>query len=174
MKKFEITKEQVLKVSEWGNSKDKELIKSWFPDAFKKELEAGKWAKSKNTNCLVFITEFAKYGFNGYGFDNENKFCDLKNDDWTSNLSLWRLATEQEVKTALINEAKKRGLIDGNYIKSTNGYLGLVNDGNWIYSQNANCLYYAGFILFNNGKWAEIIETITKEEAEKLLNKKII
>jgi hypothetical protein len=35
MEKFEITKEQILEVAEWGNSKDNELIKQWFPNAFK-------------------------------------------------------------------------------------------------------------------------------------------
>jgi len=164
MKKFEITREQILTIYNATSVNNQDELKRWFPDAFKKELEIGKCAKSKErSNCLVFITEFTKYGFNGYGFDNENKFCNLKNDEWTSVLSLWRLATEQEVKTSLINEAKKRGLIDGNYIKSTNGERGLVNDGNWIYDENVNKLYYAGFILFDNGKWATIIETITKE-----------
>lgn len=169
MEKFEITKEQVLKLY---NHEGSRYVQEWFPNAFKKELEVGKWAKSKNTNCLVFITEFAEYGFNGYGFDNENKFCDLKNDDWTSNLSLWRLATEQEVKTALINEAKKIGFEEAKYIKLDDIISIICDTGSYAYTDNQ--LAYKGVTLFYKGKWATIIETITKEEAEKLLNKKII
>jgi len=169
MKKFEITKEQIIELSIQNNIEIK--LKRWFPDAFKTKFTG--WAKDiheMNEDWIAYYkNDILKYGINANGDWFESK-SNANYNECESN----REATEQEIKTALINEAKKRGLIDGSYIKSTTGDCGLVNDGNWIYAKNSNCLFYAGFILFDNGKWAEIIETITKEEAEKLLNKKII
>ena len=167
MKTFEITREQILEVTNWGNSKDREKIKQWFPDAFKPELKVGKWYKVPNSKYIICITDVKKN--KAFGFDFEGEYC----DENTFGFYNCQEATPQEVETALINEAKKRGLkAYGAYIKSTQGVFGTINGGSYIYSSNK--LYYSGFVIFDNGQWAEIIETITKEEAEKLLNKKII
>ena len=94
-------------------------------------------------------------------------------------------ATEQEVSEALKNEALKR-YKKGDYI-------------NGLYSKKVKTLtfestaigqdkvhidgYYCVWInvgngrndkVFENGKWAEILETISKKEAEEKLNCKIV
>ena len=170
MKKFEITKEQILEIAETSNMAT-HIFLGLFPDAFKTKFTG--WAKDIhefNKKWIAYYeNDVMKYGISasGYWFKPESNanYNEYEND---------REATEQEVETALINEAKKRGLIDWNYIKATNGDYGLVNDGIWVYDKNVNKLYYAGFILFDNGKWATITPTKTKEEAEKLLGVKII
>lgn len=169
MKTFEITKEQIIKLHKNEGSK---YVKEWFPDAFKPELEVEKWYKYP-----IFSEKFI-FHFNGnidtfqYGFDAIGDFSislAIRNEEINQYFEI----TPQEVENALINEAKKRGLnVYGAYIESTQGICGNITGGSYVYSSNK--LYYSGFVIFDNGQWAEIIETITKEEAEKLLNKKII
>jgi len=169
MKKFEITKEQIIELSIQNNIEIK--LKKWFPDAFKTKFTG--WAKDiheMNEDWIAYYeNDILKYGINANG-----DWFKSKSNSYYNECESNRKAMEKEAKTALINEAKKIGLIDGNYIKATDGDYGLLNGGIWIYSKDVNKLYYDGFILFDNGKWATIIETITKKEAEKLLNKKII
>ena len=90
--------------------------------------------------------------------------------------STYVLATEKEVETALIQEAKKRGFKEGVRFRSahanaTYSILGysLEFDGSLHCQRNAGCIFNT-----DNGKWAEIIETITKKDAERELGKKII
>ena len=93
-------------------------------------------------------------------------------------------ATEEEVFEALKNEAIKRGFNKiGVHFKGVNGH-DLISDIDidfWnknCYSSNENkfniSVCESGGVIYRQGKWATIIETITKKEAEKLLNKKII
>ena len=58
-----------------------------------------------------------------------------------------------------------RSAVSGDNYKFTNIYFTEATDMAW--SKN-------GGVIFEKGKWATIISTITKSEAEKLLNKKII
>ncbi len=91
-----------------------------------------------------------------------------------------RLATEEEVKEALIKEAKKRGFKEGTEIIDCDGDIGFFT-GSFNYERDVHSSIYGLWMdnelhLFNKeGKWAEaIIPTLTKEEAEKKLNVKII
>ena len=173
MEKFEITKEQVLKVAEWGNSRDKELIKSWFPDAFKTKFTG--WAK----DIYEFNKEWIAYYENDiliYGINASGDWFEAKSNANYNECVSNREATKQEVEIALIKEAKKKYPIGTNINCLVNkNNIVIVNDFSvFHYYFKENDLYFAGACIFLNGKWAEIIETITKEEAEKLLNKKII
>lgn len=119
----------------------------------KPKLEVGKWYKTKdwgNTNfgALIFITEFKEstvsgYGFNAIGWNNQSDLWSKKN--------LTIPATDKEVETALIKEAKKRGFkycnwrFEYNELHATNGCVA----GGWI---------GLGFSIFDDGKWAEIIK----------------
>ena len=167
MKKFEITQEQIIELSKVSlNAKD--VFKKWFPDAFKTELEVGKWYKFKETDNLIYIISKTQY----YGFVN---------NDWTIHKSETIdyegaiEATPQEVETALIAEAKKRELwgnkniicaYHNNSKQDTGSCFVCKKDGTLLWGENG--------AIFNDGKWASVIETITKDEAEKLLNKKIV
>ena len=144
--KYEITKEQVLENYKYALNNQDYLsarnLKEWFPNAFKKELEVGRWYKSIKRNFLVNYQgdNMENYGFwENQGFKNNIAFGGYWKDECIE-------ATPQEVETALIAEAKKRG-------------------------------FKEGYILFNSGKWAEIIPQektiVPMENALKIIAKKM-
>lgn len=162
---FEITKETIVKYK----------MKDEFPEVFKKEEQNG-WYKDKEYPLWLcfFENDCLIYGFDidGDYFINKKPVLDTdkKNDI---------PATEQEVFEALKNEAVKRGFVDNAWVntiyntkKKIGGKLYYYHDTNKVSSLNDSdgmkgCLFY-------KGKWATIIPTKTKEEAEKLLNCKIV
>jgi len=151
---MEITKEQ------------KERILVLDPNFFKKDLEVGKWYKhTKYKNTICFKISNVGYGTWEGKWSKEVMIVDTSN---------WILATNQEVEYALIKEAKKRGYKKGNYICLTNKKVELYAGYLVSYNNHNNNLWIENGCVFQNGEWAEIIETITKAEAEKLLNKIII
>ena len=157
---------------EWKTKIEKE-----FPKLFKEtELVVGKWYKTNEKGTLWFLNNILKDGCGeGYGLcfsewrDNSKSICinDSRFD--------WEIATDKEVEAALIKEAKKRGFKEGVKYKS-------ASEGNYTETCNSeilaaisnNQLCSGGGSVFLRGKWATIIETITKEEAEKLIGKTII
>ena len=84
--------------------------------------------------------------------------------------------SDKEVEDALIKEAKKRGFKRGVEYKtlfdSPNIQLGKFSL-EYMPVRNSLLAITAQGIIFENGKWATIIETITKAEAEKQLGKTI-
>tara|TARA_R110000772_G_C13310212_1_gene439951 strand:- start:3271 stop:3789 length:519 start_codon:yes stop_codon:yes gene_type:complete len=155
--------------SEWKTKIEKE-----FPKLFKEtDLVVGNWIKTED--CLAFVEEFLGNDFKGYGFCDNSWF--ESTSDWTSNVKGWTPATDKEVEAALIKEAKRRGFKEGVSFKCTQtprigkfGKLTYVSGNNGLYSNGTE----DGEWLFRKGEWATIIETITKEEAEKELGKTII
>ena len=173
---MEITKEQVLELKSSGNWKVSDRLKKWFPEAFKVELEVGKVYKFKEKNRFMF--KFAgKYSIRensgSYGFNMAGK--------WFENLGVsqddvYQEATTEEWESALIKEAKKRGYKNGNYkcLDLPNCTEEVVND---FFYENKDLWHGVsgrGNLIFDNGVWAEIIKTISKEDAEKQLGCKII
>jgi hypothetical protein len=167
MKNYEITKEQIKQLAK-GNAK----VKEWFPEVFETKLEIGKWYHY--IGCLlVWNNGKTTYGFNTKEFrDNFSFSC----EDAVP-------ATDSEVLEALTNEAIKRGFKEGVCINDL--YCGgtvFISGNKYDYEEVPYTPYAGemalrdsdGNILFINGQWAEIIKTYTKEEAEKLLNAKII
>ncbi len=147
-------------------------IREVFPELF---INPTGWYKHKYNSHHKWLMHYdsktdKKCGFNVIGewqnyFDNDyyiQKYC-VK-------------ATHKEVKTALIKEAERRGLISDkpiNYkLPNGIGYSRCSSKEELIFKDNKLWLGY--FNIFDNGTWAEIIETISKEEAEKILNKKIV
>ena len=169
-KTFTITKDQLRQLTD-------PKLKEWFPEVFETKLEVGKWYKNGDAGYQKSIARVVElhgdnHQFAGYGFDYD--------EDWVNNIDNttiwgahnWIEATEEEVFEALKNEAEKRGfgekclfIFDGIQASALCG-----ND----FTFNGNELFLQEGLVFSNGKWATIIQTITKSEAEKLLNKKII
>lgn len=165
--------------SEWKANIEKE-----FPKLFKKdELEVGKWYKETTSNRMVCIREVSSI-INGYGFGCEG---------WVSNEKMkyglctdWTPATDKEVETALIKEAKKRGFKEGVSFDCvrTNKKNCTLGSEEWEFeplSVENSLSSVSSQWIYEAGKWATIIETITtiietitKLEAEKQLNKTII
>ena len=165
MKKYKITKETILKYQ----------MKDEFPEVFKKELVVGKWYSVERTRfydpkkALILYDEKDSL----CGFDHSGKYTNYygnpKNDGY-----IITEATPQEVETALIMECKKLGLVDGVHYTSPNRMFERVivyplrlTDNRTLVDNELNFIFYDGI-------FAKLIETITIQEAEKLLNKKIV
>lgn len=154
---YEITKEQVLRIAERGISESK--LRQWFPDAFKKELEVGKWYTPCNgyegTALLYYENHENKHSC-GYGFNFKGEWAQTYSIILSDHVT-YREATPQEVESALICEWEKNN-------DKFHRYELLCNYTLIGWNKNEECSE-----LFKNGKWS-----ITIQEAEKLLNKKIV
>lgn len=176
MKKYKITKKQVSKIHNLSSLEGKKYIKELFPDVFEVKLELNKWYKSKNGKAFFNYQKEGKvYGFLYGKWHTHDYWC------WPDT-NVFE-ATTKEVEEALTKEAVKK-YKKGDHIKNLGSYY--CGDSNMIFggevfaidSDNGFCAKSTnGFwikLMDRNGIWATIIETITKDEAEKLLNKKII
>lgn len=151
------------------------LLDKWFPNASKGgrvELEVGKFYKHKEyPKFLTFInSDFTRYGFDvdGNWFDNAAMLIASVG---------YSEATPEEITEALTKEAVNRYKV-GDYFKNLIGGNELEIEGldfkygwegrNTVHEENSEG------ILFEDGVWAEIIPTISKEDAEKELGKKIL
>ena len=181
MKTFEITKEQIKQLYHNTFHENEQLViadlKNWFPDAFKTELEVGKWYLVnrcfKEEKCaLVLFQGVSKstYGFNHSGrwTNDYGGFNTFQNHSYD-----FTKATPQEVKAALVAEAKKRYANGAIIISLFSEIVGVLGN-TFEYFEESNRLWNNGNKIFNNGIWAKTVETITKAEAEKLLNKRIL
>jgi hypothetical protein len=165
---MEITKEQVL---ELYNSSNNGLLKKWFPEAF--GLEVGKWYKYNDSNIIFnFQGKYSTaYKSGAYGFANDGNWYENLGVDSNSE---FMEPYNEEVMSILIKEAKKRGYKNGNYKCLSEVKTHDVQD----FFTYENNVIYQGIglrnIVYIEGKWADVIETISKEEAERILNKKIL
>jgi hypothetical protein len=141
-------------------------------------------------NFLVCITRIKDGKYYGYGFNGSGIWCDDDDDSWGSIKDIDISATDKGVEEALIKESKKRGFKEGVKFNvttelwgySTGGHEGVsvISKSEFCYSEYSDslrvrCEDYSKMCIFSKGEWATIvIETITKEEAEKQLGKKIL
>ena len=170
MKKYELTQEQIEKLAEKKHAK--ELLKEFLPEAFENKLEVGKWYISEHylayylgdykCNCIKLS--------DGAWFENMHHSL-------SGHLKSYKLATEEEVSEALINEAKKRGYKEG--VKCKFGIIEeirTIETNDFVFKLEYNTLGIKrkngnADIIFRSGKWAEIIEQSepTKEEINRVL-----
>lgn len=163
---MKITKKQIKELDK-GNVTVREL----FPDVFKEKFTG--WAKDSYDDndswMMYFKNDVLKYGIDS----NNNWFTKNENYLYTKDKDN-RPATEEEVFEGLKNYAVKIGLWN------SNSFVDCIDGDFWDGTDNYNEQFAHGMLwskyscIFNNGQWAEIIETITKEEAEKQLGKKIV
>lgn len=184
MKREEIklTREELKSIlhSATGSVKDFVMSEDEFIDEQLKQLEelpkleVSKWyADPNNLSYVYFITNTCSEQIKGYGFlggawrDEFNLLnYSVKND---------RPATDKEVETALIAEAKKRGFKEGgSFTAIRDTQINDDNDECRFYSKNKatvcnfeyvnEILYTYGsgrYIVFEKGKWATIIKEPT-------------
>lgn len=124
----------------------------------KQEFEVGKWYKTLSNGAIFFpIRKETDIKYSGYGFDANGTWYD--DTIWFIESSKERLATDEEVKEALVNEAKRRGF--------ENTELMLFES-----FENRLVLHIEGFgthEIFSNGIWAnpEIMpNAISKETVD--------
>jgi len=149
----------------------KDKLKNKFPEAFGSELETGKWYKSnlfeeklycftKFEQCDGYVRRYY------YGFSEG-----VWRLDYTASNELdksWTPATDKEVETALIEEAKRK--YNGKTLNPLNKNLLIGYDYSGVklnYNKStfdsrkrlwvASCCGNYNIIVFDNGKWAEII-----------------
>jgi hypothetical protein len=157
-----------------------QTISEWYPDIFKKdELEVGKWYRdTTDKHALIFVNKIndceKNYGFGRGGYWINS--YDIPNTP----IGKYNIATDEEVEETLIKEAKRRGFRKGCVMKHNQeaypslGEHEFIRDNDFSYSASGNDLTIYGWEIFGGGKWATIVETITKEEAEKQLGKTIL
>ena len=165
---MKITKKQIIALDN-GETTVREL----FPQVFQVKLEVGKWYKDTRLDLLFcFQGKYSRKQDSGaYGF--------TKSKSWIENigvyldgLSKYTPATEEEVRAALITEAKRRYKTGQKVISLTEriDYISLET-AYFDYNHVCNELIFNGLLMFFKGKWAEIVKTkqMTKEEIEKEL-----
>ena len=143
------------------------------------ELENNKWWKSEAGSFIYKVSD-TRY----YGFINDVCWTEFESNDinWDGK---WKAATTEEIAEALKAEAIKRGLVEGVYISrnfsimkttvlidterfpSLSGYF-------YDYNDDRNGFMLNGFVIFENGVWAQPIPTVTRKEAEEKLGFKIL
>ena len=138
----------------------KAKIENEVPE-MKARLEVGKWYKH-NKFLLYAIDDTHWYGFDhGAHWEDNVSYTNLLHDNYL------QLATPEEVETALVNEAKRRGFKEGVKcisLLSPDGEEILKSDFQfqsnnlWIDSNEYKCC------IFKNGKWATIINEPTEKE----------
>ena len=172
MKKYELTQEQINQLAEKKHAK--KLLQEFIPEAFENKLEVGKW----------YISEYYLVHYLG----NYKCNCiELSDGEWFDNihhslsghLKSYRLATEEEVKEATINEAIKRGYKKGVKCKfGTSKEIRTIETNKFFFDFNLNKLYLRHSSgdnadeIFRNGFWAEIVSEYipTQEEIDRVIN----
>jgi len=156
-------------------------LKEKFPEVFKSELEVNRWYKA-DSGGLWFIEKLLDNGSEiSYGFGSTGNFYESSKRCKSLN---YTLATESEVKEALINEAKKRGFKEGVSIDNSNlnyndcGVGNIISKNVGFYYQKDNTLwikstsdYSANRCIFKNGTWATILPTVTELTLEQIADK---
>jgi len=172
MKKYELTQEQINQLAEKKHAK--ELLKEFLPEAFENKLEVGKWYISEH----YLVHYLGNYKCNCIELSNggwiENMYHSL-----SGHLKSYRLATEEEVVKALINEAIKRGYKKGVKCKfGTSKEIRTIETNKFFFDFNSNKLTikhssdYNADVIFHNGKWEKIIKEYipTQEEIDRVIN----
>ncbi|MGK0446510.1 MAG: hypothetical protein ACJA2M_000279 [Polaribacter sp.] len=153
----------------YKNGKWAEIIK----EPIVKEEKANGWYKDKTSKnwCMFFENGIMKYGVDIIGKWKENL-----SHNYTLRVGDYK-STDKEVEEALIKEAKKIGFKEGVQFKSAWNQSSICDFKGMYFDIKNNSLSSGDChneCIFQNGVWAEILETITKEQAEKELGKTII
>jgi hypothetical protein len=173
---MKLTTQKLTQLKEVANNKTIDLLKQWYPEKFQVEKKVHTFYYAGDEYGDEYLFAFYSVDSNQvYGFRNE-EWREI--DNWNLNAPpKATLATEEQVLKFMISEAKKRGYKNGNYkcmcipkyTAKTKENSFLFEDGKLWQGTHSNAN-----LIFEKGKWAEIIQTITKEETEKMLNAKII
>jgi hypothetical protein len=147
---IEVKEETIKSYHEDACQSFKTRIEKDFPALFEVTLEVGKWYR-KHNSLLVWNNKEKTYGFFNGTFHSR----------WSFDALFDRVpATDEEVSTALIAEAKKRGYKSGNH-KSLSGYTCVNNTKNY-YFLDGQSLWIGEIgncnLIFRDGLWAEIIK----------------
>lgn len=180
----ELDKEQLETVlNEWDNKHSYDTFREGLKEKglIKEGLEIGDYIIVEGTNV--------DDRYNGSLAVIENKNGSNKHSYWAVGVagrmynpngmySCGRKATCEEVETALIKEAKKRGFKEGvSCVWKEDGIYHRNMNGDLEYSIEGGYLKVGSYIIFDEGKWAKIIEEpiqeLTMADVEKLAGGKV-
>jgi len=125
-------------------------------------LEVGKWYKLINRNDTMILC-YQGEGSSSYGFSSRGVWSNSLGSAWvnSSDCETTEL-TDEEVETALIAEAKRRGFKEGVKMKTAWNICTVdkIESNEFTYDGYGGDvdLFLDGWSVFNNGKWATIIE----------------
>jgi len=170
MKKVEVSVDFIKEAHQSACANWKQRIEKELPDLFNK-LEVGKWYKI-NRNRLddkIALVLFQGNGVETYGFCHSGEWLyDYGGHNTFINTSyIHTLATEEEIKTALINEAVKRGFVEGCiYDWEDKGNIKAKGVLSFNHQGSKNDLYFnnSDRLIYKNGKWATLITEPTEKE----------
>lgn len=183
MRKYEVSEEVIKELHLESAPHLRSLIEKEVPELFQK-FENSKWYKLLGYDCVIFKTDKES----GYGLNHVGEWTESDNWTFQTNPEDWRLATEAEVTEALINEAKKRGIVSGNKVKGLGTFSGILtgntciaNISGYYFSIKNNELWVnvgenENALVFDKGKWATVIDQpkeMTMAELEKHFGSKI-
>lgn len=153
---LEITEQQIKDLDNGSKT-----VRQLFPQVFKTELEEGVWYKYKIIDCLVLRNSV----FNNFGFYRgkfrDNLIC--------SDANLWTKANLEEVKQIMTEELVKRGFMKGCSFTTPRGWDKGINTSGILDFEYFNeymgwIIYIDGLGVFNNGKFATLIQEPTQKE----------
>lgn len=152
--KHELTKEQIREI--YNNP---EILRELFPNVF---LEVGKWYIISTFGLERLLNFSGNYDINrkplGYGFNLKGEYIPFNSIGWAYDTI--RPATNERVQEALIKEAKKRGYGKGVKVKGISSNFSFKIHGDYFkFYEDTNVLTLGDNLIFENGEWAEIIET---------------
>jgi len=140
-----------------------------------KKPKINTWYVTTDGNVIYITRKQNNCGwYESYGFNNNHNWME-GNGQFVFDENRHSKATEEEVFKALKKEAIKRGLWDNPNVVCL--YLGKKNTAKNLeecFDIKNGDLWSKYGKIFDKGVWTTKIETITKEEAEKQLNKIII
>jgi len=156
---YQLTKTQIIEISEDGS-----LVKELFPDCFEEEYSESGWYYATCHGIEDYLCHFEnpKTLTAKYWFSPHLEFVSLN----AIFHKIQRKGKTEEVETALVNEAKRRGFVKGNVIKEclhggdfnaklVKGYL-FEYESNQLWINSKTNGY--NVCIFDNGTWAEIIQ----------------
>jgi len=158
-----------------------------FPELFPTILKVGRWYRDeiltyKGLICITNLEAKKAYGFKW----NSGSWKNANEGNWGF-VNLVEVS-ESEVGARLSIEARRRGFIIGctannSKVHNTNyENFSFEGGGRFVYTAHSNTLVWetdedAGlgeWCIFKKGVWADVITTITKADAEKVLGKIIL
>lgn len=155
---FEVPQSLIWKARGEANTKQYQWIESVFGE-MKTELEVGKWYKSWNDTHNGYDLSYYTGTGRDYGFHSSD--CWFSEQYWIKNTmpSEWKEATPQEVEKALIEEAKRRGLVEGAFISGRTKLDNVYLKGRYQFYERVGCLCLGEIIILDaKGQWAEVIK----------------